>query len=121
MKRKNQIFPEPHETSLEGYFSKEDLTKLQKARSPRNRRVIGFIDFNLIEPLPVWSAVPKKYQRTARDSFEIWGLEAQPIEYLPSKLRKLAYYAKRGKNGQVFIALRKEAYKNPRSDGDATG
>jgi len=112
------IFPEPHVKSIERYFSKEDSTKLHKSRLPRARHIEGFIDSGLIAPLPIWSPIPKEFQRTARDSFSIWGLEAQRIEHLPLKLRKLAYYTK--KRGNIFIALRKEAHKNPRSDGDAT-
>jgi len=52
------------------------------SRIPAMRHIVDFLQFDLIAPLPIWSPIPEKYQRTARDSFYTWGLEAQPIKWL---------------------------------------
>lgn len=103
------------QTTLKRHFSKEELIKLCHSRIPQMRYIVDFGDSNLIAPLPIWSPVPEKYQRTAHDSFSIWGLEAQPIKWLPIELQKFAYYVKRrsrGKRVTINIGLKPEAYKN---------
>lgn len=96
------------QTSLKRHFSKEELIKLCHSRIPKMRVIVGFMDSNLITPLPIWSPVPEKYRRTAKDSFHTWGLEAQPIKWLPAELQKHALYVKRART--VSIGLKKEAY-----------
>lgn len=101
------------QTTLKRNFTKEELIKLCHSRIPRMRHIEGFLDSNLITPLPIWSPVPEKYRRTAKDSFSIWGLEAQPVKWLPAELQKYIVYIRRGrKNRIVGIGLKKGAYKN---------
>ena len=99
-----------NQTILTRHFSKEELIELCHSRIPGMRHIVGFMDSGLIAPLPIWSPVPEKYRRSARDAFHNWGLEAQPIRWLPAELQKFAFYVKR--HGRIVgIGLRKGACK----------
>lgn len=99
--------------TLERHFSKEELIVLCHSRIPKMRHIEGFLDSNLIAPLPIWSPVPERYRRTAKDSFSIWGLEAQHPKYLLAALQPFVYVFKRGKGKRTryFLGLREGAYK----------
>lgn len=99
------------QTSLRRNFALEDKVRLCHSRIPMMRHIEGFSDSNLIAPLPIWSPVPEKYRRTARDSFSIWGLEAQNPEYLPAILQPFVRFEKRG-NGELCLTLLEGAYKH---------
>jgi len=97
------------QVTLKRHFSKEELIKLCHSCIPKKRQVVGFLKSNLVAPLPILSPVPEKFQRTAKDSFYTWGLEAQPIKWLPAELQKHAFYKKQ--RGKFYsIRLREEAY-----------
>jgi hypothetical protein len=97
--------------NLERHFSKEDLIALCHSRNPERRHIEGFLGFNLIAPLPIWSPVPEKHRKTAQDSFSIWGLEAQHPKYLPSELQPFVYFLRNKRGKIVGIGLREGAYK----------
>jgi len=100
-------------SSLLKQFSKEELIKLCHSRIPKMRHIEGFIDSNLITPLPIWSPVSKKFRRSAKDSFSVWGIEAQLPKYLPLALQPYVFIKCRGKGKRkvCFIQLKPEAYK----------
>lgn len=83
----------------------EDKIKLCHSRIPQMRHIDGFLDSNLIAPLPTWSPVPEKYRKSAHDSFSVWGLEAQEPKYLPEVLKQFVRVGKKG------ITLLEGAYK----------
>ena len=103
--------------TLEKHFSKEELIALCHSRIPRMRHIEGFLDSGFITPLPIWSPVPEKYRKTARDSFSIWGLEAQHPKYLPAALQPFVSFVKRGKGKRAHsvLTIREGAYKNRNS------
>jgi len=100
--------------TLTQHFSKEELIALCHARIPKMRHIEGFLDSGLIAPLPIWSPVPKQYRRTAKDSFSVWGLEAQHPKYLPAALQPFIRIVKRGKGKRAHSVLTfsEGAYKN---------
>ncbi len=99
--------------TLEKQFTKEELIKLCHSRIPNMRHIEGFSNTGLIAPLPIWSPVPERYRKTAKDSFSICGLEAQHPKYLPAALQPFVCVVKRGKGKRAhsFLALREGAYK----------
>lgn len=99
------------QTSLAHALSPEDRIKLCHSRIPMMRHIEGWLQVDLIAPLPIWSPVPKKYQRSARDDFSVWGLEAQYPKYLPAILQPFVRVEKRG-NGEPFLSLLEGAYKH---------
>ena len=99
--------------TLEKYYSKEQLIALCHSRIPKMRHIEGFVDTGLIAPLPMWSPVPEKYRKTAKDSFSMVGLEAQHPKYLLEILKPFVYVVKRGKGKRTDyrLMLREGAYK----------
>lgn len=100
------------QTSLKRNFILEDKVKLCHSRIPMMRHIEGWLQSNLIAPLPIWSPVPEKYRRGARDSFSIWGLEAQHPEHLPAILQPFVHVERRG-NRKPSITLLEGAFQRP--------
>jgi hypothetical protein len=99
------------QVSLERNFTLNEKIALCHSRIPKMRHITGFLDSGLIAPLPTWSPVPEPYRRTSRDSFSVWGLEAQHPKYLPEVLKPFVYII-RNKNGKFRgLGLREGAYK----------
>lgn len=96
---------ELRQTTLTVYMTLNDKVELCHSRIPQMRHITGFLDSNLIAPLPVWSPVPKEHQRTAQDSFSIWGLEAQHPKYLPAILQPFVRFETRGKGPNKHMCL----------------
>lgn len=92
--------------TLEQHFSKEELIALCHSRIPKMRHIEGFLDSNLIAPLPIWSPVPEKYRRTAKDSFSVWGLEAQDPKCLPFVLQEFVCLVKEGRGKRKGWSVR---------------
>jgi hypothetical protein len=107
------------QTSLERNLTLEEKVKLCNSRIPMMRHKEGWLQIDLICPLPIWSPVPEKYRRTAQDSFSIWGLEAQHPKYLLEILKPFVCVEKRGR-GKPFLTLLEGAYKKAHNDQRAS-
>lgn len=94
---------ELRQTTLTANMTLNDKVKLCHSRIPQARHIEGFLDFDLIAPLPIWSPVPEKYRKSAHDSFSVWGLEAQHPKYLPEVLKPFVQIQKRGKNENIWL------------------
>ena len=92
--------------SLNRNFTIAEKISLCHSRIPEMRTITGFLDTGLIAPLPIWSPIPEKYQKTAQDDFSVWGLEAQHPKYLPEKLKPFVRF-----NGRGMMLLLEGAYK----------
>lgn len=79
-------------------------------RIPTMRHIIGFQSGGFIADLPIWSETPKKYRKTAKDDFCVWGLEAQHPRYLPEILKPYIHWVKNKKT--VCCVVDDKAYKN---------
>jgi hypothetical protein len=99
------------QTSLRRNFTLEDKVKLCHSRIPMMRYIEGWLQVDLIAPLPIWSPVPEKYRRSARDDFSVWGLEAQHPKYLPAVLQPFVRIEKRG-SGERCLTLLEGAYRH---------
>ena len=77
------------------------------------RHIEGWLQIDLICPLPIWSPVPEPYRRTAQDSFSSWGLEAQHPKYLLEVLKPFVRVKTQGKGRfkHAYLVLLPGAYK----------
>jgi len=102
------------QTTLTANITLKEKVELCHSRIPQARFIEGFLDSNLIAPLPIWSPVPKEPQKTAHDSFSIWGLEAQHAKYLPEILQPFVRVETQGKghSKHAVSTLLEGAYKH---------